>query len=213
MKKDIEHINNENKFLSIIKLLNEVEKQINENIVEYKGTEEFKPENISKVFINKKIKVKKESERANGQEDFLSSRPWYVFNANYGTQEEKDFVQFMDRQIEELQKQFENIYLIRNERQMKIYNFRDGRAFEPDYILFLLNKAGEELTYQLFIEPKGEHLIEHDQWKFDFLEEIKEKLKGHILELGKSKYKVIGIPFYSSIEENEFKEKMFETLK
>ncbi|MDD5463608.1 MAG: DEAD/DEAH box helicase family protein [Candidatus Moranbacteria bacterium] len=212
-KKDINYIDNGNQFLAIINLLNEVEKQIKENIVEYRGTEEFAPHNISKVFTNKKIKVNKESERANGQEDFLSDKPWYVFNANYGTQEEKDFVQFMDRQIEEFQKQFKSVYLIRNERQMKIYNFKDGRAFEPDYVLFLLSNEGEELTYQLFIEPKGAHLIEHDQWKDDFLEEIREKLKGHILEFGESKYKVLGIPFYSSVEENEFKEKMFEALK
>jgi len=213
VKKDLEYIDNENKFFGIIKLLNEVEKQIKENIVEYRGTEEFKPENVSKVFVNKKIKVKKDSERASGQEDFLANKQWYVFNANYGTQEEKDFVQFLDRQIEELKKQFKNVYLIRNERQMKIYNFRDGRAFEPDYVLFLLSKEGKELTYQLFVEPKGEYLVEHDQWKFDFLEEIREKFKGQILQFGKSKYKVLGIPFYSSTEENEFKEKLLEALK
>lgn len=161
-KKDLGCIDNENKFLAVAKLLDEVEKQIKENIVEYRGTEEFKPENVSKVFVNKKIKVNKDSERASGQEDFLVNKPWYVFNANYGTQEEKDFVRFIDRQIEELEKRFEYVYLVRNERQMKIYNFRDGRAFEPDYILFLLNKEGEKLTYQLFIEPKGKHLIEHD---------------------------------------------------
>lgn len=215
-KKDIEYIDNDNKFLAILKLLSLVEKQIRENIVEYRGTEEFKPENISKVFINKKIKVNRESERANGQENFLSSRSWYVFNANYGTQEEKDFVLFMDRQIEELQTRFAEIYLIRNERQMKIYNFRDGKAFEPDYVLFLLDKNGKELTYQLFVEPKGVYLAEHDQWKYDFLEEIKEKLGGKILQLGNSKYskyKVLGVPFYNSAEENEFRERMFGALK
>ena len=28
------------------------------------------------------------------------------------------------------------------------------------------------LSYQLFIEPKGEHLTENDRWKEDFLKEI-----------------------------------------
>ena len=34
------------------------------------------------------------------------------------------------------------------------------------------------LTYQIFAEPKGDHLKEHDQWKENFLEQMTKKFKG-----------------------------------
>ena len=36
----------------------------------------------------------------------------------------------------------------------------------PDFLLYLKNK---ELTYQVFLEPKGDNLLEKDKWKEDFL--------------------------------------------
>jgi len=103
---------------------------------------------------------------------------------------------------------------LRNERQLKIYNFKDGQAFEPDYLLFLLNEKGNKLNYQLFIEPKGTHLIEHDEWKQEFLQEIKEKYKDKIFTYNKSKkYRILGLPFYNRDKENEFKDNLFEAVK
>ena len=92
------------------------------------------------------------------------------------------FVRMLDRQMDALKKQYDGIYLIRNERHFKIYNFSDGRAFEPDFVLFLHKKNGNMLTYQIFIEPKGKHLKEHDKWKQDFLKEITKKFEGKTLE-------------------------------
>ena len=182
-------------------------------MTEYQGSQEFMPSNICKVFGGKKIKIKKDSERLDGQIEFLEDKDWYVFNANYGTSEEKEFIKLIDRQIKELRKKHKKIYLIRNEKQLKIYNFKDGQAFEPDYLLFLVDKNGKGITYQLFLEPKGKHLMEYDKWKSDFLEEIKEKFKSKILKFSKSrKYKIIGVPFYNSESENEFEEKLFKSV-
>jgi hypothetical protein len=33
------------------------------------------------------------------------------------------------------------------------------------------------MTFQVFIEPKGEHLKGHDKWKEDFLKQIREEEK------------------------------------
>jgi len=53
--------------------------------------------------------------------------------------------------------------LISNERFFKLYNFEDGRALEPDYVLFLRQKTlSKNLYYQAFIEPKGTYLKEKD---------------------------------------------------
>jgi type III restriction enzyme len=213
-KKELDNLSNENKFLGVLDLLTKIEMEIKGNLTEYEGSEEFIPSLFNKKFGDKKIKVKKNSERLNGQIEFLKDKDWYVFNANYGTSEEKAFVELIDRQIEEFRKNYKKIYLVRNERQLKIFNFKDGQAFEPDYLLFLVDKTGKEITYQLFLEPKGKHLAEYDKWKNEFLEEIKERFKDKILEFSKSrKYKMIGLPFYNQETENEFKEKLFESIK
>ena len=212
-KKEINELSNENKFLGVLSLLNRIEFEIKSNLTEYEGSKEFIPALINKKFYDKKIKVTKNSERSDGQIEFLEDKDWYVFNANYGTSEEKAFVELIDRQIDELRQNFKKIYLVRNERQLKIYNFKDGQAFEPDYLLFLVDKAGNNITYQLFLEPKGPQLIGSEKWKSDFLEEIKERFKGKVLEFSKSqKYKIIGLPFYNQEAENEFKEKLFKSI-
>ena len=213
LKKDLQDINNETRFYAILKLLNEIEQQIKGSVTEYIGTEEFKPKEFKLVFTDKKIKVKKGNERADGQESQLAEKDWYVFNANYGTSEEKSFVNFVERKIADLKKDYKEIYLVRNERQLKIYNFKDGQAFEPDYLLFLVEKDGRNITYQLFIEPKGTQLIEYDKWKSDFLEEITKRFKDKTFKWNKTKkYKVLGVPFYTSDYENEFNQRFIETL-
>jgi len=216
MEKYAIDMNNSEKFKATLELLGQIEKEIKTNLTEYIGSENFNPFFIKnhKLSKDKRIKIKKDSERLDGQEEFLESKDWYVFNANYGTSQEKDFVKMIDAQIGELRKKFKKIYLFRNERQLKIYNFSNGQAFEPDYLLFLVNKDGKGITYQLFLEPKGEYLLEHDKWKSEFLEEIREKFGDKILEFSKSqKYKIIGVPFYNQETENDFKEKLLESIK
>jgi type III restriction enzyme len=70
--------------------------------------------------------------------------------------------------VDELREKYQEVYLVRNERILKIFSFKDGSAFEPDYLLFMKDKKGKDLNYQLFIEPKGSHLAEYDKWKNDF---------------------------------------------
>lgn len=215
MEKYATAIDNSEKFKAIIKLLKQIEREVKENLTEYIGSDEFIPSFIKnhRISKDKKIKIRKDGERLDGQEEFLKDKDWYVFNANYGTSQEKDFVRMIDAQISKLRKKFKQIYLVRNERQLKIYNFRNGQAFEPDYLLFLINKADENIIYQLFLEPKGKYLVEGEKWKAQFLEDIRDKFKDKILEFSKSKkYKIIGIPFYQSENENEFKERLLEIL-
>lgn len=75
-------------------------------------------EPIHKIFKDKEIKVHKDSKRADGQEAVVVNEPWYVYNANYGTSEDKKFVELFARKFEGLNQKFEKIYLIRNEREL-----------------------------------------------------------------------------------------------
>ena len=72
------------------------------------------------------------------------------------------------------------------------------------------------LTYQIFIEPKGKYLKEHDKWKQDFLKEIKEKFQDKTLEFETQsktqRYRLVGVPFYNNEDENRFRQSLFEVV-
>jgi len=213
LEEDLKNISNKQKLEALIKLLAQIESEIKGNTTEYKGTSEFKPFAIDEKFFDKVLKLNKNSERVNGQEEFLTDKKWYVFNANYGTSEEKKFVKMISTQMDKLSKEYEEIYLMRNELHVKIYNFKDGQAFAPDFILFMKQKDGQAVTYQIFIEPKGAHLKETDRWKEEFLQEIKERFKDKIIKFSSSRnYKITGVPFYNNEEENEFKEALYSSI-
>ena len=65
--------------------------------------------------------------------------------------------------------------------------------------------------YQVFIEPKGGQLIEHDIWKHNFLMQLKTEHK--IEQLWKNKnYVVWGMPFFNEKETKPEFEKEFSRL-
>jgi type III restriction enzyme len=198
-------------------LLEQIEAGLRKNITEYIGTEEFKLNPVSSVFTDKVLKLVEGSERAKGDEQFVEDKGWYVFNANYGTSEEKAFVRMLERQMDTLKQKYDGIYLVRNERHFKIYSFSDGQAFEPDFVLFLREKNGAMLTYQIFVEPKGKHLKEHDKWKQEFLRDITEKFKSKTLvfktQNKTQKYRLVGVPFYNNEDENKFKQSLYEVVE
>ena len=214
---DLFNLSNRTQLDGLTGLLGQIENGLRKNATEYIGTEEFKLNPVSSVFTDKVLKLVEGSERANGDEQFVKDKGWYVFNANYGTSEEKAFVRMLERQMDTLQEKYDGIYLVRNERHFKIYSFSDGQAFEPDFVLFLREKNGNVLTYQIFIEPKGKHLKEHDKWKQEFLKEITEKFKGKTLEFKTQsktqKYRLVGVPFYNNEDENKFKQSLFEVVE
>ena len=209
-------LTNSDRLAAMTGLLERVESELRAITTKYRGTENFKPYNAKAIFTDKTLKVRKDSERANEDEPFVSYQDWYVFHANYGTSEEKAFVRMLERQINGLTERYDGIYLARNERHFKIYNFDDGQAFEPDFVLFLRKKDGNMLTYQMFFEPKGKHLKEYDRWKEDFLRKVTQKFEGETLEFRtqskKQTYRLIGVPFYNNEDENAFKQSLYEVV-
>ena len=212
---DLYALSNKQKFIAILKILNEIEGKLKDNLVDFKGTKEFNSKRIKDIFIDKTLKIEEGSQKEKGQEAFLEDKDWYVFNANYGTDEEKACVEFIDRLIkEDFKNSYKEIYFIRNELHFVIYNFDDGQAFAPDFVLFMKDKNKKEIVYQIFIEPKGPHLIKQDKWKEDFLIKIKEEFDTNDLMkfIETKKYKVIGVPFFNKSDENKFKDELLEVL-
>lgn len=207
--KRLQELSNFDYLQAINGLLQNIETDIKNNSTEYEGSD-YINEPVYKVFKDKEIKVQRGNERADGQEALVANEPWYVYNANYGTSEEKKFVELFSRRFDGLNQKFENIYLIRNERELKIFD-KLGRAFEPDFLLFCKQRDGGQIAFQVFIEPKGAHLIGNDKWKEDFLKEIRTERK--VIELNTDTYFISAVPFYNYNNENEFKKILEETLK
>lgn len=192
------------------KTLVDIAKNLNVNRIDYKGSEEFIPKTINHLYEKDKIlnivnEGQTNQEFGVGQKETsnpdlhldLSTRDWFAFNENYGTSEEKHLVRFIDSMIIDLQKKYEDVFLLRNEKHFKIYSFEDGRAFEPDFILLLTRKNKDfELHYQVFIEPKGGHLVSNDIWKQNFLMELQSRHKIDKLWENKG-FTVWGLPFYN----------------
>lgn len=204
------------KLLAVIGLLNQIETEARKGITDYRGSPNFNATKVREVFTDKILRFDKRNPLAVEDphfESFISGRDWYAFNALHGTSEEKAFVRMLDRQMKSLLEKYEAVYLMRNEGNFKIYNFTDGQAFAPDFVLFLRHKKRKILTYQVFIEPKGRHLKECDKWKERFLKEIQEKFAERLLTLNAgTKYRLIGVPFYNNEDENEFKTALLEAL-
>ncbi|WP_028841996.1 DEAD/DEAH box helicase family protein [Thermodesulfovibrio yellowstonii] len=219
-KEKLNSLTPDDKLKACLNVLMQLENEIKSKYVEYKGTEVFIPLKVKNVIRNKQLRI---NVGDYGDQEFgipmstakhielrlnLANKEWFIYEEDYGTFEEKSFIKFLDSIIEELKQHYSEIYLLRNASLFKLYNFTDGEAIEPDFVLFLKKEHSNDIEqYQLFIEPKGEHLVKKDQWKEDFLKKIEEKYQislGSPLVKENEKYKLIGLPFYNDSKKHEF---------
>lgn len=176
---------------------------------EYEGTKDFRAVNIHDIFRDKAVNYTNIVDGGIGvsQNDVtvpstmridLKREDWFTFTDNYGTSEEKAFVSYFRDYVDKLKTIYSKIYLMRNERQMHLYSFDAGERFEPDYVLFLQkdNEDGFE-QMQVFIEPKGTHLVESDKWKEDFLLQLKENAIPVKTFVDDNNYHIWGFHFFN----------------
>ena len=178
---------------------------------EYVGSKEFEPKQLKVILKDKKISlgsIERNGGKGNSQnnccnEEYrldLTKESWYVFNDNYGTSEEKLFVRYFKTYIEpKLKEKNLEYYVVRNETipELAIYSFEAGERFEPDFLLFVRKQRSEgSLTYQGYVEPKGNQLLDNDAWKEAFSMHIENEhsVKG----LFADDYKIIGFPFFNT---------------
>lgn len=222
----IEQLNNlslDDKLEICIDVLDRVSQQIQNENIAYKGTEKFEQIFIKDKITNKVLNISLEDdsnqERGRSMSNSietsiyldLSKKYWYVFNDNYGTSEEKYFVKFIDKMYDKLKEKYDDVYLVRNERHFKIYTFDDGRPIEPDFVLFLIDYRKDKFVhYQVFIEPKGSHLLKEDEWKQEYLQKLRIEQKLELIGSSR-KFNIWGLPFYNEELKTEF-EKEFNTL-
>ena len=102
------------------------------------GTNLFKARILGQVFKDKKIKIDiDEVENKELKDIDLAEKDWYAQNKFYGTDEERKFISFIDGFIEQLRQRYSDIALLRNEKFFQIFDFDEGRAFEPDFVMLI----------------------------------------------------------------------------
>jgi type III restriction enzyme len=221
---DPSSITNDAMISCVVQVLEGISQKILSQNIEYRGSTTFEPHAISELV---KDKVMNFAVSDYGEAEFgrsmnnpaetsfhldLSSRDWHVFEDNFGTSEEKSFVLFIDKVYPHLAEIFDSLYLLRNERFFKLFNFDDGKAFEPDYVL-LAEKTlkSRRVMYQVFVEPKGSHLADLDRWKEYFLTSLNSKHRIEQIWQGKE-FIIWGLPFYSQAHEGLFEKEMESIL-
>jgi type III restriction enzyme len=233
-KEQINNIPSETKLEYTINILETLQGSLQKDKIEYKGSKKF-----THYFLKDKIDIKKilnfaeneSSDRETGKsmKTFnetnlyldISQKDWFVYEDHFGSSEEKHFIHFIDKTYNKLKKKYSEIYLIRNERFFKLFSFEDGRAIEPDFVLYLVNnKPQKSIYYQIFIEPKGDQFkdgegkfseFSKEGWKQKFLLELKAEHQIELLWKDKE-YIIWGMPFYNKVLENEFEEIFYKSI-
>jgi len=216
-KRKLNNLSPDDKLEICLHALHQLEVQIKSGYTEHKGTKVFVSKRIKDFIKDKTLEINigdfsdrefgiamsqttKENLRLN-----LSNKDWYVYDENYGTSEEKHFIQFINGMMDKLENNYCEIYLVRNANLFGIYRFSDGKLIEPDFLLFLKEEGKNNwIQYQLFIETKGTHLLLTDAWKEDFLREIESQHNLSIISAKNCGYKLIGLPFFNENLKHEF---------
>lgn len=199
-----------------IAALRELAPAIGVEEVPYEGSRLFEPRDFKEVFKDHIIKLDSDVAMGDGpiiMERDMKDLEWHVYDKCLGTSEEQALIKYIDGIYDKLSTKYDQIYLVRNERDLKIYAFEDGAAFEPDYLLFMKKRKEKEVVayYQIFIEPKGSHLSLKDQWKETFMLEVETKAEVEFTQKGKE-YILLGLPFYGDYKSVEFDEDLRKKL-
>ena len=198
----------------ILFLSKKIAEQARVNTSEFVGTELFKVKMLRDVFRDKKIKIDTDDlQRKELEEVNLAEKDWYAQSGFYGTGEEQSFIKFIDEFIAKLRQKYSEIALLRNEKFFQIFDFDEGRPFEPDFIMILKRRNRTISIYQIFIEPKGDQFKDSrgkfenskEGWKQKFLLEMEEKADTD-LKLENKHFKLMGLPFYNEKLKKEFEE-------
>lgn len=210
----------EEKLQAIEKYLEMVQSKIVRNFKRSRGTNNFKPIKISEVLDDYSKKIPQSFNTVDMViEPHKINEDWFAYDYAIVDRLEKSLIDLIRNFVDEIKEKYKNVYLFRIDEQntnFKLHDFgKDITHFEgfmPDFILYLEN---EESIYQLYIEPKGEQLVERDKWK----EKLLEKISPNNIELigENDKLYLYGVKFYRNGDINnieaEIKDKVNLTVE
>jgi len=195
-------LSREKQLLAVEKYLAFIQKQITTNYQRQRGTNRFVSVPISVLVKDYQKKVAKSFTDHRHELIMpysMKGKPWFVFEDAIVDGLEKSLIDLIGAFIERLQVNYNQVYLIRNDERntnFKLHQFNGDMThyagFMPDFILYLTDT---EFCYQFYIEPKGNQLLDQDQWKEDLLNEIN---PANIEIVGENQQiKLYGLKFYT----------------
>ena len=215
--KNKDMLSQDEKLVIAEKLLREMENSLLPMEQCYFGSDTFEAYSIREIFednIVRRYTINKHNDEEFGHSQKnpndtqyyanIDALEWYAYDDNFGTDEEKLLVITLKPLMKELEEKWSDIYLLRNEKAVRIYNFEDGQAFEPDFLLFANDKRSENTSWQIFIEPKGGGSFDgeggfdkgKEGWKQRFLNEITKRSDAKTL-VDNDNYRIVGLPFFN----------------
>ena len=184
------------------KFFESMEKKIRLNYMKNRGTPVFEGVKFSKLINDYQIELNKVNQGISDIDELVQPRnmrdhDWFIYDKAIVNSWENSFINFINDYIKQLKEKYKEVYLIRNERKVKIVEIDGTRGFMPDFLLYLQD---ESCTYQIFLEPKGDHLRLQDKWKEDFLSSLGEREDVEVLTENEV-VRLLGIKFYSETPE------------
>lgn len=225
----VSDLTQEEKLYITEQLLHHIEKDLISKEERFFGSDTFEKYQIKDLFednILRKYTIKKNSQaefglsqknpaETNYYED-LDSFDWYAYDDNFGTDQEKLLVRLLKDLMTELEEKWTDIYLLRNEKSVRIYSFDKGKPFEPDFLMFANDKKTGNVSWQIFIEPKGSQFLDSEGtfennkegWKEEFLRQISERDEAKTL-IDDDRYRIVGLPFFNEeVSKDEVRERL-----
>lgn len=219
-KEVIDNLSQKDQLNVVLQVLRDMSPMLAKGGIGTRGTKEFRGHMVRDVFKDHTFRV---SEGSDKKEEGISIKAttnlllrfdvdkadWFAYNDNYGTEEEKYLIKYIESIMDKLNEKYNEIYLVRNEKDLKIYDFESGRATEPDFVLFMRRKYTEGVfdNIQIFIEPKGPQLRGTDSWKAEFQQKIHSE--GRIqFHTENQDFEIWGMPFYTESVKKEFEDAM-----
>nr|WP_318540252.1 DEAD/DEAH box helicase family protein [Terribacillus saccharophilus] len=213
----VKDLSQKEKLEIVEKFLRYAEVKIRNNYLKEKGTPIFEGIALSRLIDDYVIEMNTVKQKVNNVNQVIRTKDmkyqdWYIYDQAIVNGLESDMIDFINNFMEQLQTIYDEVYLIRNERRVKITEIDGLRGFMPDFLLYMKDA---EFTYQVFIEPKGNNLRDKDKWKEDFLLSLSARSDIEVLSENEN-VRLIGLKFFSEDKESklafreDFKEKLLD---
>lgn len=211
-------VDNLTKLDIVSKALTKIKRAVKANYHRKRGTRFFKPIPIREVVTDYQKRIS-QNKTGNSIQTLIQPEPmdkdkWFVYDTAIVDRLEKGLIDLVRNFIVDLKQAYSEVFLIRNEETMnklKLYEFESDsevlhyEGFMPDFLLYLDDGS---VNYQLYVEPKGDQLLERDQWKENLLQHIRPE---NIVVVGENKdVKLYGVKFYVSGDRRKIEDEILE---
>ncbi|MDN6296304.1 MAG: DEAD/DEAH box helicase family protein, partial [Alkalibacterium sp.] len=124
------------------KFFESMEKKIRLNYMKNRGTPVFEGVKFSKLINDYQIELNKVNQGISDIDELVQPRnmrdhDWFIYDKAIVNSWENSFINFINDYIKQLKEKYKEVYLIRNERKVKIVEIDGTRGFMPDFLLYL----------------------------------------------------------------------------